>query len=217
MLKELNHPMKELINIQNNDNRCFLWCHVRHLKLDGKNLWRISENDKEISKGLNYSGIDFPVSKKEYSKIEVLNKICINVFCDEKTVYPVYIFNKIFRGSRDLLLVGDHYAHIKHFNRLMFNKTKNRNRKWFCKRCLECFSSNFRLEEHKKDCSIVQNVKLENRFIEFKNFSRMIPALFKIYADFECLLKIVILELIMMSILTLENIKTIFHVVLLIN
>ena len=206
MPKELNHPMKELINIQNNDNRCFLWCHVRHLKLDGKNLWRISENDKEISKGLNYSGIDFPVSKKDYSKIEVLNKICINVFCDEKTVYPVYISNKIFGGSRDLLLVGDHYAHIKHFNRLMFNK-----------RCLECFSSNFRLEEHKKDCSIVQNVKLEKRFIEFKNFSRMIPALFKTYADFECLLKIVILELIMMSIITLENIKTIFHVALLIN
>ena len=80
MPKELNHLMKELINIQNNDSRCFLWCHVRHIKLDGKNLRRISENDKEISKGLNYSGVDFPVSKKDYSKIEVLNKICINAF-----------------------------------------------------------------------------------------------------------------------------------------
>ena len=28
---ELNHPMKGLINIKNNDNKCFLWCHVRHL------------------------------------------------------------------------------------------------------------------------------------------------------------------------------------------
>ena len=25
--KELSHPMKDLISIQNNDNKCFLWCH----------------------------------------------------------------------------------------------------------------------------------------------------------------------------------------------
>ena len=31
--KELNHPMKGLINIQNDDNKCFLWCHARHLNL----------------------------------------------------------------------------------------------------------------------------------------------------------------------------------------
>ena len=34
-----------------------------------------------------------------------------------------------------------------------------------------------------------QNVKLEKRFISFKNFNRQIPVPFKIYADFECLLK----------------------------
>ena len=34
-----------------------------------------------------------------------------------------------------------------------------------------------------------QNVKLEKGFIKFKNFNRQIPVPFKIYADFECLLK----------------------------
>ena len=34
-----------------------------------------------------------------------------------------------------------------------------------------------------------QNVKLEKGFIEFKNYSRQISVPFKIYADFECLLK----------------------------
>ena len=29
--KELSHPMKGLINIKNDDNKCFLWCHVRYL------------------------------------------------------------------------------------------------------------------------------------------------------------------------------------------
>ena len=28
---ELEHPRKGLINIKNNDQKCFLWCHVRHI------------------------------------------------------------------------------------------------------------------------------------------------------------------------------------------
>ena len=34
-----------------------------------------------------------------------------------------------------------------------------------------------------------QNVKLEKGFISFKNYSKQIPVPFKVYADFECLLK----------------------------
>ena len=42
--------MKGLINIKNNDNKCFLWCHIRH------------ENP-----------LEFPVSRKGYSNIEQKN------------------------------------------------------------------------------------------------------------------------------------------------
>ena len=48
------------------------------------------------------------------------------------------------------------------------------------------------LNEHQKDCLLInrgRNVKLEKGFIEFKNYSKQIPIPFKIYADFECLLK----------------------------
>ena len=31
LLDKLKNPMKGLINIKNNDNKCFLWCHIRHL------------------------------------------------------------------------------------------------------------------------------------------------------------------------------------------
>ena len=68
--KELNHPMKGLINIKNNDSKCFLWCHVRHLNLNGVKLERITKKDKEIVKDLNYSGVDFPVSKKIMVKLK---------------------------------------------------------------------------------------------------------------------------------------------------
>ena len=34
----LKNSKKGLINIKNNDNKCFLWCHIRHLNLVGKIL-----------------------------------------------------------------------------------------------------------------------------------------------------------------------------------
>ena len=30
---KIKNPMKSLINIKNSDNKCFLWCHIRHLNL----------------------------------------------------------------------------------------------------------------------------------------------------------------------------------------
>ena len=69
-----------------------MWCHVRHLNLNDVKLERIRKEDREVSKRLNYQGVDFPVSKKDYGKIEILNKIIVDVFCYEnKFVYPVYL------------------------------------------------------------------------------------------------------------------------------
>ena len=92
----------------------------------------------------------------------------------------------------DLLLVieGDksHYVYIKDFDKFMFNKTKNKNKKYFCKSCLQCFSSKIVLTRPKKDClniNGVQSVRLEKGTIDFKNYFKQIPVPFKISADFE--------------------------------
>ena len=68
----------------------------------------------------------------------------------------------------DLLLLIDvdksHYVYIKDFNRFMFHNTRNKNKNWFCKSCLQCFSSEIVLAKHKKDCLSIndkQSVKLE--------------------------------------------------------
>ena len=92
MPSELNHPIKGLINIKNNDNNFFLWCHVRHLNLvDGVKLCKITKKDNEIARESNYRSIGFPVSKKDYDKISVMNKTNIHVFSYENKVFPQFI------------------------------------------------------------------------------------------------------------------------------
>ena len=74
----------------------------------------------------------------------------------------------------------------------MFHKTKNKNKKYFCMSCLQCFSSKYVLTERKNVClkiNATQYVGLEKEAIEFKNYFKHIPVSFKIYADFERNLK----------------------------
>ena len=195
--KELNNPKKGLINIRNNDNKCFLWCHVRHLNPVNDHLTRIKKKDKRIADTLNYAKFNFPVSARDYDKIEDQNDICINVFSyEDKVVCPIYISKKIFDDCMNVLMIHEgnksHYVYIKDFNRLMFNKIKNGNKKWFCMCCLQHFSSEIVLDKHKENCLVLngeQRVELNEGFTSFKNYSRQMRVPFKIYADFECILK----------------------------
>ena len=73
----------------------------------------------------------------------------------------------------------------------MFHKTKNKNKKYFCKSSLQCFSSKNVLNNHIEVCLNIngtQSVKLEKETIEFKSYFKKIPVPFKIYAEFECTL-----------------------------
>ena len=93
----------------------------------------------------------------------------------------------------DLLLVinknKSHYVYIKDFDRFIFHKTKNKNKKFFCKSCLQCFSSKNIFTEHKEVCLSIngaQSVRFEKGTIEFKSYFREILVPFKFNADFEC-------------------------------
>ena len=44
---KLKNSMKGLINIKSNDNKCFLWCHVRHLNFVKTHPERITKEDKK--------------------------------------------------------------------------------------------------------------------------------------------------------------------------
>ena len=71
----------------------------------------------------------------------------------------------------------------------MFHKTKNKNKKWFCKSCLQCFSCKNVLRKHKEDCLSINGIKsvdIEERIIKFENYSKQLSVPFKIYPDFDC-------------------------------
>ena len=134
------------------------------------------------------------MQEKDFSKIEKKNNICINVFgYENELVFPIYVSDQKFEDSLDLVLLIDddksHYVYIKDFDRFMFHKTQNENKKWFCKSCLQCFSSRNALTKHKDNCLNLngkQSVKLEKGKIEFEDYFKQVPVPFKIYTDFEC-------------------------------
>ena len=189
--------MKGLINSKNNENECFLWCHIRHLNPSKIHPKRIIKVDKNMVNDLDYEGIKFPVSKKEFGKIEKKNNICINAFCyRNNSVYPVDVSNRKFKDCMDLLLITDenksHYTYIKGFTRFMCNKAKCKNKTNFYRYCVQYFSSEKVLVEHGKACLKIngkQIVNLKRGSIKFRNQFKQIAMPFKIYGEFECNLK----------------------------
>ena len=141
---------------------------------------------------------------------------------ENRLVFPIYVSDQKFEDSMDLsTLIDDdksHYIYIKDFSRFMFHKTKTKIKKWFCRSCLQCFSSENVLIKHKEKFLRIngkQSVKIEKGIIEFENYFKQIPFPCNIYADFYCNLRGV--ECYEMKVLTQKNIKIALLVVLLIK
>ena len=131
------------------------------------------------------------MKEKDFSKIEVKNNICTNVFgYEDDLVLPIYVLDQKFEDSMDLLLLNDNDKPLMCTlnDRFMFQNTKNKNKKWFCNSCLQCFSNENVLIKHQKDCLSIngkKSVKIEKGNTESENYYKQIPVPFKIYADFE--------------------------------
>ena len=196
--KKLQNSKKGLINLKNEDDKYFQWCHVRHLNPQKKDPQRIKLTDKEFAIKLDYSGISFPVSFKDYHKIEKQNQININVFGYYGFIYPIHISKEKYGDHIEVLYIEEgekrHYVYIKDFNQLMYSFTKYEGKKRFCMRCLHCFSREELLEKHSPDCFALNGTqKIDmpkpGSKVFFKNYHRIQPVPFVIYADFEALTK----------------------------
>ena len=196
--QELRNSALGLINLKNYDNECFRWCHIRHLNPQIKNPQRIKKSDRQYVSNLNYDDVEFPVATKHYNKIEKQNEININVFgYEDKQKYPIYVSKEKYDDHIELLLItkGEkkHYVLIKDFNQFMYNQTKHKERKHFCMHCLQCFSSERVLNNHKDNCIQLngnQALKMpdkDNNILKFNNHHKQQAVPFVIYADFEAI------------------------------
>ena len=68
-----------------------LWSHVRHINPVKEHPKKKKlKTDKKIAEELNYDGIEFPAQEKDFSKIEIKNNKCINVFgYDNRLVFQI--------------------------------------------------------------------------------------------------------------------------------
>ena len=130
--------------------------------------------DKELVKTLDYSGVTFPVTIKDIKKIERQNKININVFVySNQNPYPIRISSEKYSDHLELLLIVEvgeekeekaqpdkqHYVYIKDFDQFMFNFSNMKTKKYFCMHCLQCFYSEYHLENHKEECLVYNGKK----------------------------------------------------------
>ena len=133
---------------------------------------------------------------RDYEIIEERFNINVNVFGYDNRVFSIYASKKFNEQELNVLLISNeeksHYVFIKDFNRLMYSKTKHKDRKHFCMSCLQNFTTKEILNNHRERCLSINGAQAtiyEKGTIKFKNFDKLIPIPFKIYADSECFLK----------------------------
>ena len=193
---------KAIVNIKNEDNKCFLWCVLRALNPVDKHPDRIDKNLKSKIYTLNMDGIEYPVSLPDINKFESLNSnISITVLSYDTwdKIYPLRISKHNDRTHKiKLLLIEDneerHYCLIQNLSRLLSSQVSKHKEKCFiCENCLNPFRTDESLNRHKEYCNTNECIKInmpkKGDILNFKNYCNSEKVPFIIYADTEALIK----------------------------
>ena len=191
-----------IINMKNQDEKCFMWSVLRALNPKDIHPERVDKDLKSKQDTINMKGIRYPVNFRDIDRFESQNhNISISVVgCNkDERVYPLKV-SKYTGCEHDivLLLIKDgeksHYCLVKNMSALLASQINNH--KGTCNICLNCFNG-FKtpdsLNKHKEYCYNNECVEIvippPGTFLRFKNFLHSEKAPFAIYADFESLIK----------------------------
>ena len=158
---------KAILNIQNKDEKCFLWCVLAALQSPEKEKKPFrTYHYKALEHQLNVTGIDFSMKVKDIPKFE---KQSINVFrYEENDLFPVYISEGKKEQHINLHLISNkgtnHYCLIRNLHRLLSSQTKHNGRRFYCNYCLYGFAREDLLLDHEPNCrkNGFQKIKLQN-------------------------------------------------------
>ena len=193
---------KAIINMKNQDDKCFMWSVLRALNPKDDHPERVDNDLKNKVDTLNMQGIQYPVSFRGIDRFESQNpEISITVlgYNKDERVYPLKV-SKYTGCKHDivLLLIKDeensHYCLVKNTSALLaLQINSHKGTSHICLNCINGFKSPDSLNKHKEYCYNNECVKITmpppGTYLKFKNFRCSEKAPFAIYADFESLIK----------------------------
>ncbi len=206
-----------LLNIQNNDQSCFLYCLAAALFPGGSSSFSTTNTTSSSSsykrkvrpktyrmrfKHFTYNEQDMPMCVANIPKFEKKNNLRINVFgWDGCAVAPLHISREnINKKLINLLLLSDdikfHYCLITNIHSFLAyaNRVKYRGshtQRRYCERCLNSFWSKSNLQEHLELCGSHEPIRIRmphsGRFVQYENLHKELPVPFVVYADLEAM------------------------------
>ena len=193
---------KAIINMKNQDNKCFLWCVLRALNPNNNHPERVDKDLISKQDTLNMKGIKYPISLRDIDKFESLNSnISITVFGynENEKVYPLRP-SKYTGCEYDIVLMlirdveNSHYCLVNNLSALLASQLNNhKSTRHFCLRCFNSFNCKKSLDDHKEFCYAHECTKInmpeKGTMLNFKNFPHSEKVPFIIYADTEALIK----------------------------
>ena len=203
---------KAIINMKNEDDKCFMWCVLRALYPKDKNSERIDKDLKSKQDIINMKGICYPVSLNGIKRFEELNpNISISVLGynkEEGGVLPLQIskhtgceydivlllLKEAVTGENGEIKEKTHYTLVKNKSALITSQKNNhKGKRHVCLNCFNSFNILESLNKHKEYCyknkCVKTNMPPQNTYLRFKNFLYSEKAPFAVYADFESLIK----------------------------
>ena len=203
---------KAIINMKNEDDKCFMWCVLRALYPKDKNAERIDKDLKSKQDIINMKGICYPVSLNGIKRFEELNpNISISVLGynkEEGGVLPLQIskhkgceydivlllLKEAVTGENGEIKEKTHYTLVKNKSALITSQKNNhKGKRHVCLNCFNSFNILESLNKHKEYCyknkCVKTNMPPQNTYLRFNKFLHSEKAPFAVYADFESLIK----------------------------
>ena len=182
---------KAIINIKNDDKKCFLYSVLCALKTPENHPERVSHYATRINE-LLYKESDMPMDISKIMFFEKRNDLRINLYgLEDKSIVPLYVSHnkdKLDYPLVHLFFYNNHYSYIKDFNKLV---NKSGEKHFVCPYCCEYTSNGGggknAMDKHMSYCITGQKVEMpkEDDEIRFKHFNHINECPIRIYADFE--------------------------------
>ena len=194
------------INPQNKkDDKCLQYALTVAL-----NYEKINNNRHRISKikpfidQYNWNEIDFPSTGKAWKKFESNNKsIALNILYVPHNIKKIcHAYKSKYNLTREnqviLLMITDgkkwHYLVVRSLSRILRGITSNHNGDFYCLNCFRAYTTENKLESHKKICEnhdycYIEMPNEDNKILKYNHGEISMRAPFIIYADLESLLE----------------------------